>query len=238
MPERFSDQHLEAVLASVGRQLVVPAGSAPVLSRPLPDAPRRSPRVALLVAATITLLLLVVGAAVAPVREAVADWLGIGSTSIERVRGPAGDPEGLPKLSAGAVTATPAQARAQLGAALPVVSDRALGPPGRLAIPTEGGVLLVWPRGQTTLWVHRDDGSGVAFVKKLLTDLDRVRAISYLGDGGALIEGPHVVETPTRRLAAGRTLLWVDGDLEYRLESDLPADRMVAIARSVSAPGR
>jgi hypothetical protein len=237
MPERFTDQHLEAVLASVGRQLVVPTGSAPVVSLPVRDAPRRSPRVALLVAATIAVLILVIGAAVTPVREAVADWLGIGSTAIEPVRGPAGDPRGLPTLSEGAVTATASVARAQLGQALPAVADPALGRPVRIAIPTEGGVLFAWPRGQTTLWMHRDDGSAGALVKKLLNDTDRVRYVPAVGDAAALIEGPHVLETRTRRVAAGRVLLWVDGGLEYRLESELPADRMISIARSVTAPG-
>jgi hypothetical protein len=45
MPERFSDQQLDAVLASVGRHLVVPTGSPVVLRcRRRFDATTGSPR--------------------------------------------------------------------------------------------------------------------------------------------------------------------------------------------------
>jgi hypothetical protein len=238
MPERFTDQQLEAVLASVGRHLVVPTGSPTVRSLTAATGARRPARSALLVAAAVAVLLLVAGAVVTPVREAVADWLGIGSTSIEQVRGPESDPRGLPSLAAEAVPISPAAARAELGRAVPVVRDRRLGAPTLRALPREGGVLMVWPRGKTTLWVHRDAGEGAVFVKKLYNLQDRVTPISRLGDLAALIEGTHVLETPARRVAAGRVLIWVADGLEYRLESDLPRAEMLEVARSVSAPAR
>jgi hypothetical protein len=95
---------------------------------------------------------------------------------------------------------------------------------------------MAWPEGKTTLWVHRNAGDGPGFVKKLLNVPDDVRPVPGLGDAAALIDGEHVLETPARRLAAGRVLIWVAGDVEYRLESDLRASEMVEVARSVSAP--
>lgn len=238
MPERYTDQQLEAVLASVGRHLVVPVGSPAVVTLPARSAARRPARTALLVAAAAAIVLLVAGSVVTPVREAVADWLGIGSTSIERVRGPEGDSRGLPALAAEAVPISRAAARAELGQALPVVRDDRLGAPTLRALPREGGVMMVWPRGKTTLWVHRDPGDSAMFVKKLLNLRDRVTPVSGLGNMAALIEGEHVLETPARRVAAGRVVIWVADGLEYRLESELPGDEMVAVARSVSAPAR
>ena len=40
------------------------------------------------------------------------------------------------------------------------------------------------------------------------------------------MEGDHVLTTPSRSVAADRVLLWIDGDLEYRLESDAGLDAM------------
>lgn len=238
MPEQFRDQQLEAVLASVGRHLVVPTGSAPVALGQPGATTRRPARFALLVAAALAVLVLVAGAVVTPVREAVADWLGIGSTSIEQVRGPAGNPRGLPPLAAEAVPIRAAAARAELGRALPMVHDRRLGRPTLRALPREGGVLMVWPRGKTTLWVHRDAGESAIFVKKLYNLQRQVTPIRGLGELAALIDGRHVLETPARRVAAGRVLIWVAGGLEYRLESDLSRVAMLEIARSVTAPAR
>jgi hypothetical protein len=76
------------------------------------------------------------------------------------------------------------------------------------------------------------------FVKKLFNLQDQVTPIPRLGDLAALIEGEHVLETPARRVAAGRVLIWVADGLEYRLESDLPRAEMLKVARSVSAPAR
>jgi hypothetical protein len=56
-----------------------------------------------------------------------------------------------------------------------------------------------------------------------------------VGESALLVERPHVLETPARRLAAGRVVLWIQGGREYRLESELPTDRMLELARAVSA---
>jgi hypothetical protein len=42
-----------------------------------------------------------------------------------------------------------------------------------------------------------------------------------------------VLVTPHRTIADRTVLLWTVGDTEYRLESDLPLDAMVAIAHEI-----
>lgn len=233
MRERFSDEHLDAVLTSVGRHLVVPEGV--VLAPPVgaSRATRPTARWLAVAAAACLVVVIAVGVLVAPVRDAVADWLGIGSTRVEQVPAREGDPTGLPPLSAGAVPITAADAAARLGRPLPAVTDRAIGRSARFAAPQEGGVLEAWKDGQTTLWVVPDDGETVPLMKKLVTFVDGVRPVSGLGDQALIVDGPHVLETPTRRLAARRVLLWIDDSLQFRLESDLSPDRMLEIARSV-----
>ncbi len=62
------------------------------------------------------------------------------------------------------------------------------------------------------------------FVKKLVDAGEPAESIAGVGDEALIVEGTHVLETPHRRLAADTVLLWVDGDKEYRLESDLDRD--------------
>jgi hypothetical protein len=97
---------------------------------------------------------------------------------------------------------------------------------------------MVWPQAKTTLWVHRDSGESVVFVKKLYNLHGQVTPVAGLGELAALIDGKHVLETPARRVAAGRVLIWVADGLEYRLESELSRAQMLEVARSVSAPAR
>ena len=68
-----------------------------------------------------------------------------------------------------------------------------------------------------------------------MTFEDTARPVTGLGEQAMVIDGGHVLETPARRVAAGRVLLWVEDGLQYRLESDLSMRRMLEIARSVRA---
>ena len=129
MRERFSDEQLDAVLAGVGRHLVVPEGVTFVVPGGAPRAERSTARVLALAAAVLLIALIGVGTLVAPVRDAVADWFGIGNTRVEQVPAGDGDPTGLPSFSAGAAPTTAAGAAARLGRPLPEVTDRALGTP-------------------------------------------------------------------------------------------------------------
>jgi hypothetical protein len=237
MRERFSDEQLDAVLAGVGRHLVIPEGVTFVLPAGVLREERSTARLLALAAAVLLIALIGIGTLVAPVRDAVADWFGIGNTRVEQVPAGAGDPTGLPSFSAGAVPTTAAGAAARLGRPLPDVTDRALGRPELLAVPPEGGVVMAWAPGRTSLWVVPDDaGDAGALVKKLVTLEDTARPVTRLGEQAMVIDGGHVLETPARRVAAGRVVLWVEDGLQLRLESDLPLRRMLEVARSVRAP--
>jgi hypothetical protein len=234
----WSDERLEVVLRSVGEHLVVPEPSsgelAPVLGVITPKTGASWRRPLVTVAAVLVLMVAAAGVVVAPVREAVAGWLGIGSTRIERVGDDdATDGRGLPPLREGLVPARPAAAAQALGGDLPDLDLDHLGLPDLVALASEGGVIAAWEEGATTLWLRPTATEPIEVVKQGNHDLD-VEPVEGLGDAALLVEGDHVLTTPDRRIAAGTVLLWADGDLELRLESELDPDTMVAIARSAS----
>ena len=221
MADAFSDARLEAILASVGEHLVVEAPAAPSVS----PWPRR-----LAIAAVIFLAVLVAVVAVAPVREAVADWLGIGSTHIRRVVYV--DTTGLPSIQERLTPVSRDEAEAMLRAPLPDVA--ALGDPELIVVAPEGGVIMGWSKGGTTLWVHARGLDPGPFFDKLVATGERVERVTDVGDDALYVEGTHILETPGRKLAARSVLLWIDGDVEYRLESNLDQAEMISIAQSVS----
>ncbi len=226
MADLFSEARLEVVLMSVGEHLVV---DAPVPAKRASSVwPRR-----LAIAAAVVVALLVVTMAIAPVREAVADWLGIGSTHIVKVEGGI-DATDLPTIRDGLKVISRADAETALRAPLPEVP--VLGEPDVLVRAPEGGVVMGWAKGDTTLWVHGMSLEPGPFLDKLLAAGERVEPVEGVGEDALYVEGTHVLETPARRLAARSVLLWVEDGREYRLESDLARDELIEIAKSVS-PG-
>src|SRR5262249_37033317 len=117
------------------------------------------------------------------------------------------------------------------GHALPDVA--ALGDPQLLVISPEGGVIMGWSEGKTTLWVHSLDIDPQVFLQKMIGVGEAVEPIEGVGEAALYVEGTHMLETPGRTLAARSVLLWVEDGVEYRLESDLSRDEMVQIAKSV-----
>jgi hypothetical protein len=194
--------------------------------------PRRMRRLRAAWVAGVVVLAAAAGA-VAPVREAVAAWLGIGTTEVVRVGVGEGDPGDLPHLGDDLRPVDAAAAGDRLGAALPDTTATGLGPAPVLAAPPEGGVILAWDDGATTLWVRRAEPPAVS-IGKLLTSDDRFERVDGLGEDAAIVDGPHVLTTPQRRLAAGTVLVWIDAGFEHRLESDLDRPRMVEIARAIT----
>jgi hypothetical protein len=226
------DAHLGAVLTSVGEHLVLPDAQYADVAEPAHSAGRhRRIWPALAVAAAV---LVVIGVVVAPVREAVAGWLGIGSTRIERVPPDDADPAGLPPLHADLAPATQREATRVLGAPLPEVTDPRLSEPEVIATPAEGGAILAWDHGSTTLWVQPAGAEAGERTKRVpLARGGSVENVAGLGEEALVVEGGHVLITPGRRAAAGTVLLWTDGGFEYRLESDLDRQTMISLARSV-----
>jgi len=240
MAEPHSDEHLAQVLASVGDHLVVPeVGPWSPASRGRRPGGRRVVGAA---AAALLGVAVAGGLGITPVREAVADWFGFGSTGFERVAPDEADPTGLPPIDAGLPAVSRTDAEAVLGRPLPHLdaARSGLAEPDRIALTPEGGVLLGWDHAATTLWVRTTEDPAETRMRKLLDDYATVQPVADLGEGAVSVAGDHVLATPHRQVAAGSVVLWIDEGVEFRLESDLGIDAAVSIARRVDptpAPG-
>jgi hypothetical protein len=128
--------------------------------------------------------------------------------------------------------------RASIGAAAAALRRRLpevdLGAPDRIALPPEGGVLLVWNPGPATLWILPTVDPADIRMRKLLDELDAVEPVFALGGGAVFVHGDHVLTTPNRTVAADNVLLWRERGVEYRLESDAQLDEILTTARSVA----
>jgi hypothetical protein len=228
MSDLWSDERIDAALAEIAVHLDVPAvvtgGWQTSEQRPATRRPMtRRPWV--LVAAAV-LLVLGVLAAISPVRSAVARWFGV-----ELEIDPSADPTGLDAFIDGVRPLGVDEGLERVGLTVQRLDGSGLGRPDAAGEPPEGGVLLAWGRGDTTLWVRPGDET-IGVVKKLIT-ADQARVIDGIGDYAVLIDGAHVLETPSRRLAAGRVLWWFDDSAEHRLESDLAPAELQAIAQAL-----
>ncbi len=199
------------------------------------DWPRRlaiAAAVALLAAAAATL-------AIEPAREAVADWLGIGATKVEIDPGGSG-PADLPPSA----TLDPGQP-----------SDVALDPLPPLDPPdttsdlrTGRGRRFGWsagpdlpPLGGTevgaVLSVRTVDGAldmkslfGDELIQDVLLDVDG-SPISALWIGAS---HEYLAADAVGPAVAEQVLLWVVGDVQFRLEADLALDEMIRLAEAVT----
>jgi hypothetical protein len=107
------------------------------------------------------------------------------------------------------------------------------GRPGLPADPGTGvGLLISEFRG------HVDD----AYYQKTLDNRAKVTPVTVNGQPGFWISGsPHffLLRRPLRRdvddshRTVGDTLLWTDGDITYRLESQLPMEQAIRVAESL-----
>lgn len=240
----LDDERLADVLASVGALLVTvpditpdPAVvRAPAGARQWSTPSRRwrwrwrwqwAPVLAVALIAAIVLT-------VAPVRSAVAGWLGIGSTSIQIDPTPPSTVAALPSIDAGLRRIDRATAAERLGS-LPVALDATtLGPPSGFATMPEGGVLVVWADG-TTLWIHDADIEAGMLFDKLVQSGQSVQSVDELGDQALVISGDHFLRTPHRMIAATTSVLWQSDEREYRLESDRDRAALVELARQIAA---
>jgi len=231
MAEAWTEDRLISVLGSIGAHLDVPERLEPwSIDQVRTGRTSRWSR-RLLVAAVVAAVVLLATLTIAPVRHAVARWLGIGSTSIEQVPSLPVPPSDLPGFLDAVRPLSTDEAEATLGGPLPVVP--ALGAPDLIAQPPEGGVVMAWAEHGVTLWVHRTNDTPLV-MKKIVQSGARARFIPGLGDESLAIEGAHVFESPIRRVGAASTVLWAVDGVEYRLEGDLAMDELVRVARAVS----
>jgi hypothetical protein len=246
---------LDDTLREVARELdhpPTPDIAGAVRRRLLEDPPRRPLRTRRLVIALVLVLALPAGAvaAVAPVRDALRDVLGIGAVTIERspsalpplpppstlqlgTRVAAGAPRDVrfsvvePHLAALGAPDEVYVRRSPPGGALSLVYR----PPGRAAF-TRRGLLLTQFRGT------RSD----RFAGKLLGPGTRVQRLVVGGEPGLWITGrPHgfgFVDARGRNWfealrLAGDTLLWQRGPLTLRIEGAVSKAAALRVARSV-----
>lgn len=225
MADRWTDDHLDVVLRDVADELDVPgaAGIDPLAVVRRSAARRRR----WLVAAAVLVLVVAAVLAVAPTREAVARWFGL------QVEHDDGSGATVTDVFASAVVPLDIdEAIVRSGLDPSRLAASGLGRPDEAGQPPEGGVLLSWPRGATTLWVRPGDDDMV--VVKRLTGNQLAEPVDGLGDYAVLIDGRHVLETPSRRVATGRVLWWLADGRQFRLESELDADAMLAIAHALA----
>lgn len=224
MPDhRLDDDRLAIVLASVGAHLVVEGEGTERTaggrwSRPL------------LAAAVVLALGTGAVLAIAPARRVVSDWFGAGRVEVELVR----DTEpvaSLPSFTDAARHIDPAAATEVLGRPMPDVSGSSLGAPSGWWTVPEGGVLVGWADGKTSLWVTRDE----ALLEKTVGSADVVEPIDGLGDEAFSVAGDHLLVTPHRRVAAESVVVWSHDGLTFRLEGTADTDTLVAIARQLAA---
>jgi hypothetical protein len=221
---------LDTALRELGRQVEFPptpdlaSAVRGRLERPRPW--RRSRPLAI----ALAILVVAVGAvlAVPPARTAILDWLGLRGVSITRV-------DDLPP--------TPPIGPLDLGRH--VTLDQA--PPWTLVPDDEPDSVFVDDGTVHLLWGTPSDVRllltqfrGDALVEKLVEGDAEVEPVTVNGRAGAWVEQPHVVvfrdprgrfrDNPAR--LAGKTLLWMKGDVTLRLEGDLSKAEALRIARS------
>jgi hypothetical protein len=223
---RLDDDRLAIVLASVGEHLVVER--AAVATPPTRQA--RLPWRPLLVAAVVLAVIIGAVAAVAPARRVVSGWFGAGRIEVEIDR--TADPSGLPTFDEPAERIDRADADEVLGEAMPPVDGSTLGAPRDWWTLPEGGVLVGWPDGETSLWVTVSGDADL--LKKAVRGVNDVTEVAGLGDGGLAVSGPHLLQTPHRRVRADTVVIWTDGPLTLRLDGAGDLDAMIAVARQIA----
>jgi hypothetical protein len=230
MADRIDPDRLELVLASVGQHLVVEAlDEAEVFDDDRPAVWRRR----LLVAAAVLLAVTAAVASIAPARRVVSGWLRAGNIDVEV------DPDltvgrDLPAFVDDVAQLDDAQLAARLGQQVPDLSESLLGPPLAWWSPPERGILATWTRDSTSLWIVETVETSPASLDKWLREPDTATSVADLGDGGYVVEGAHIFQTPFRTVAANSVVDWTDGELTFRLDSTMATDELLEVARSIA----
>jgi hypothetical protein len=116
-----------------------------------------------------------------------------------------------------------------------------LGPPDRVFVQDLGGpaVILVWldPQEPDRVALSLHQLSADAFGQKFAEERTVIEHTTVNTQPAVWLRGPHVLQfkggLDGRRLVNGNVLIWQDGDLTYRLETELPLEEAVRIAESL-----
>lgn len=257
-----SDDSWESLVQSIASRLEYPP-TPDIVGRMREQKPPRPsrPLVRRLALATLAIVLIVGGLLAVPqARAALVEILRVGAVTIHLVEPtdtltPTGSPAAtltppVPLASvadlAGETTLSDAQSRVRFPIRLPTYPAD-LGLPDRVFLQNLGGraVILVWlqpgTQTQAQLSLHvlgpgveatKGPPDSIAFT--MVHDQPAVWATGpyYLlyGDGSAYMSNQ-------RRLVSGHVLIWEEGGLTYRLETDLSMEEAVAIAESLEEWG-
>lgn len=220
------DNSLGHELRSLGAALpeidVVGAVHAELATEPTPNR--------LLRAAAIVVLALAAVLAIPDAREAAADWLGIGRTSVSEVDEL---PAATSTTSLPAETAAPtdiAAAEAALGLDIPLPSDALVGAVRAIDADAQR-TIIVWDSVSLTV---RPVTADTPLFQKFVDDPDDIERL-VLADGADAIwvAADHVILRGDAAEAVGSVLLWTEGDAEYRLADAPDLATAIAIAESV-----
>ena len=233
----FADDALGPALADLGAHLHAPDHSlwtrvrAEIEDRGAEPAQTWSGRRArvLVAVAAVVAVLVALTVSIAPAREAVADFLGIGSTGVVRVeRLPAGDgPSAADDLpSRGDVEALRGEL-ADAGFGLP--NADLVGPPRAWRVDPDGETVVAFADV-----VFGQQRAGDVPALKRVPPSGRIESTTVDGEPALWVEGPHVRRVGGREYRSESALLWTAGDRELRLEGNLTLAAMRRVAESVA----
>lgn len=218
---------LELALRQLGAELDWPAEPdlAPAVAARLREPrPRRLGRpLALAFAALVAAL--AVALAVPPARSAILDFFGIGGVEIRRV-------ETLPPLDPERVAPGP---RVTLAEARNSVLFDVIVPAGYRSVHyVDGIVTFVW-RDRLLMEFAGEE----LFLKKVVEQDSTVERLEVSGYPAIWIEGEkHGLFLPGGRARlAGNVLIWVRGDVTFRLEGELTRERALRLAGTLTPRG-
>ena len=240
---QLDDAQLGALIAALG-PAVEPTGIDLVaelraaIDSNAPKLPRERQRTSLAVAAALVLVAGSLVLLIAPARTAVADWLGIGSTSVVIVDElPPAEPAKLPTAPPTSESRHPDSIRLaaaeQLDLTVLLPDPELVGAPGGWEIRDTGEAAeLVVAWGRFTLTARSP--SPEAPLGKFVTAVDEVSAAVLTDGAPALwIEGFHVRAAGDWVESVGNTLLWEANGIEYRISGDLVQSEAIEIAASL-----
>jgi hypothetical protein len=241
--------------ASEFRYPPLPDISRQVLPRLKPATLKRELRVQKLAWAAVVLFIVVVGLlATPPVRAQILEFLQVGVVRIfleqpsetpaptENQATPSPETSLIPYLQAiaGETTLQNVQERVPFPIRLPGFPTD-LGEPDLVFLQNMAGplVVLVWMDPQETeqvrLSLHLIGPGSYAIGKSMPHALEMAEVN---GQPAVWAEGPYVLNMKNSRvenfrLIEGHVLIWEEGELTYRLETDLPLEEAVRIAESL-----
>lgn len=121
-----------------------------------------------------------------------------------------------------------------------------LGPPDNVFVQDLGGpaVIFVWlePGSEDRVRLSLHALTSDVFAEKTLHEVTRLQETTVNGQPAAWVRGPHILQFynrsgypdyDARRLVDGNVLIWTEGEITYRLETDLPLEEAVRIAESL-----